>query len=74
MSHHLASATFVAKSSACPTEPWQRMQEISVGAGVRGGPHRLHDRVVAAPAVGLGDRRGVFGVARIGSAKVCVVK
>ena len=63
----------VANSSACPTEPWQRTQEISSLPARDGAP--------IACTMGPWQRRQlastirrVTGVARIGSSNVCVVK
>src|SRR5262249_62373822 len=73
LAHRVTSGgTFVADSSRCPTDPWQRMQEIpeSPWAGVpisaTIGP--WHRRQFASAILRL------VGVARMGSSKVPVVK
>ena len=73
MAFHLARGTFVAKSSRCPTEPWQRTHDSSSRAAWEGVP--------IACTIGSWQRRQVasaiarlVGVARIGSSKLSVVK
>ena len=70
---HLDCATFVAKSSRCPTEPWQRTQLIA--------SLPAWDGVPIACTTGAWQRRQfssaiarLTGVARIGSSNVWVVK
>ncbi len=67
------SATFVAESSRCPTEPWQRMHDSESSPACDGVP--------IAWTTGSWQRRQLasailrlVGVARIGSWNVCVVK
>src|SRR5262249_51653889 len=73
LAHRVAAGgTFVADSSRCPTDPWQRMQEI---------PESPWPGVPISATMGPWHRRqfasAIFrlvGVARMGSSKVPVVK